>query len=228
MKAADIMVTNVVTISPDTTVADAADILLKNRISGVPVVDGGRLVGILSEGDLLRRVEARTERRRSWWLEMLTGTDRLAAEYVKSHANKVRDVMTTDIVSATDTAELDEIADLLERHHIKRVPIVRNGQMVGIVSRANLLQALASKRDRSTSPTSDDRAIREEILRRIKEAPWGTAWGLNVTVQAGVVDLWGGVTSEEQKAAIRIAAETVSGVKQVNTNLFVQHYQSGL
>lgn len=228
MNAADIMVTDVITISPDTSVAEAAALLLKHRISGIPVVENGVLVGILSEGDLLRRVESRTERRRSWWLEMFTGTDTLAAEYVKSHSKSVRDVMTADVISAPDTASLAEVADLLERHHIKRIPIVRNGNMVGLVSRANLLQALASLRAGVEAPTSDDRAIRDEILRRIKAAPWGVAWGINVTVKGGVVDLWGGVTSEEQKSAMRVAAETVPGVRQVNSNLFVQHFQSGV
>lgn len=228
MKASDIMVTDVVSVAPDATIADAAALLLKHRISGVPVVDNGRLVGILSEGDLLRRVESRTERRRSWWLEMFTGTDTLAAEYVKSHGNKVRDVMTTDVVSAPHDASLADIADLMERHHIKRIPVVRNGTMVGLISRANLLQALASMRGSVAAPSVDDRAIREEVLNRIKAAPWGVAWGLNVTVKDGVVDLWGGVTSEEQKSAIRIAAETMPGVKKVNTNLFVQTYQTGI
>lgn len=229
MKAADIMVTDVITVSPDTPVAEAADVLLRNRISGVPVVDANdHILGIVSEGDLMRRIEAHTERRRSWWLEMFVSGDTLASEYVKSHGRKVADIMTRNVVTARETSPLSEIADLLERHRVKRLPIVRDGKLVGIISRANLLQAMASLRDRLKAPDTDDRTLRDQVLARIKAAPWGRPWGINVTVQDGVVDLWGGVTSQEQRDAFRIAAETTPGVREVKDNLFVHNYQSGV
>ncbi len=228
MHAADVMVTEVVTVTPETTVTEVADILLQNRISGVPVVDKGRLVGIISEGDLLRRTEANTQRRRSWWLEMLVGGDRLASEYIKSHGRKVADVMTRDVVTASEDTQLSEIADILERHHIKRLPIMRQGALVGIISRANLLQAFASMRSQAQPSPKDDQSVRQQVLARIKAAPWGKPWGINVTVRDGVVDLWGGVLSQEQKDAFRIAAESTPGVREVKDNLVVQTYQAGL
>lgn len=228
MHAADVMVTEVITVTPETTVTEVADLLLQNRISGVPVIDDGRLVGIISEGDLIRRAEANTQRRRSWWLEMLVGGDTLASEYVKSHGRKAADIMTRDVVTATEDTPLSEIADLLERHHIKRVPILRSGALVGIISRANLLQALASMRGKAEPSAKDDQSIREQVLARIRAAPWGKPWGINVTVRNGVVDLWGGVLSQEQKDAFRVAAEGTPGVREVKDNLIVQTYQAGL
>jgi CBS domain-containing protein len=146
MKAADVMVSAVISVRPNARVEEVAGILLASRISAVPVIDEqGELLGIVSEGDLMRRAEAGTDRSRSWWLEYLTGKQVLAAEYVKSHSHKVTDVMTRSVITATPDTSLSEIATLLERNRIKRVPIVQNGKVVGIVSRANLLQALAEK-----------------------------------------------------------------------------------
>src|SRR6516164_850700 len=160
MKAADVMMSNVITVGPDATVQEVADILLKNRISGVPVIGGqGELVGIVSEGDLLRRPEAGTVRRSPWWLGLLASNEGLAADYIKSHSRKVEDVMTRRVVTATPETPVAEVATLLEKHAIKRVPIVKDGKMVGIVSRANLLQALAALK--SVPPdTTDDASIR--------------------------------------------------------------------
>ena len=150
MKAADVMVSAVISVRPNARVEEVASILLANRISAVPVIDDqDELVGIVSEGDLMRRAEAGTERSRSWWLEYLTGKQVLASEYVKSHSHKVTDVMTPSVITATPETALGEIAMLLERNRIKRVPIVQNGKVVGIVSRANLLQALAGMKERS-------------------------------------------------------------------------------
>jgi len=143
MKAADVMVSAVISVRPNARVEEVAGILLASRISAVPVIDEqGELLGIVSEGDLMRRAEAGTDRSRSWWLEYLTGKQVLAAEYVKSHSHKVTDVMTRSVITATPDTSLSEIATLLERNRIKRVPIVQNGKVVGIVSRANLLQLL--------------------------------------------------------------------------------------
>src|SRR5215470_1689127 len=163
MKAADVMVWGVTSVRPNARVEEVASTLLANRISAVPVIDEqGELVGLVSEGDLMRRVEAGTDRSRSWWLVYLTGKQVLAAEYVKSHSHKVTDVMTRSVITATPETPLSEIATLLERNRIKRVPIVQNGKVVGIVSRANLLQVLATMPAKdATTPHADDLEIRD-------------------------------------------------------------------
>ena len=173
MKAADIMVANVITVSPNDRVRDVAGILLTNRISAVPVVDErGKLVGIVSEGDLMQHVEAGSERRRSWWLELSTGNETLAAEYVKAHSRKVTDVMTREVISAGPDTPIGDIAALLEKNGIKRVPIVKDGKIVGIVSRANLIQSLASFRNEIGPEPLDDSTLREKVLARLKGQPW--------------------------------------------------------
>lgn len=221
MNASDIMVTDVITTSPDTSVREAAEILLENHVSALPVVDEtGSLVGVLSEGDLVRRMEIGTERRRSWWLELFGSDAARGTEYIKSHARKVRDVMTKRVVSATEDTSVGEIASLLERNGIKRVPIVRDGKVVGLVSRANLVRAFASipAAELPTMKTSD-RDLREQVIQRIKAQPWGMPWLMNVTVESGAVELWGFVSSEQERQAIRVAAETTPGVVSVVDNL---------
>jgi CBS domain-containing protein len=222
MKAADVMITAVISVRPNARVEEVASTLLANRISAVPVIDEqGELLGIVSEGDLMRRAEAGTERRRSWWLEQLTGKQVLAAEYVRSHSHKVTDVMTRSVITATPETPLGEIATLLEKNRIKRVPIVQNGKVEGIVSRANLLQALASMPAKSAPTTSvRDSEIRRNVLSRLNAERWRPSM-LNVTVRDGTVDLWGLVTSNDEKKAARIAVESTPGVKSINDNLMV-------
>jgi CBS domain-containing protein len=224
------MVTNVVTVRPDDTVREAARLLLKHRISGAPVVDdSGRLVGVISEADLIRRVEIGTERRRSSWLELLTGNANLAAEYLKAHARKVEDVMSCNVIVATPNMQLTEIARLLEKHKIKRVPIVEGEKVVGVVSRANLLQALAGTPEKtSRKGKSTDSVIRGKVIARLSKEPWAVIEQFNVTVHDGVVELWGIVGSEQQKEAIKVAAEITPGVRAVTNNLSVGTIVSGL
>jgi CBS domain-containing protein len=202
MKAADVMVSAIISVRPNARVEEVASILLANRISAVPVIDDqDELLGIVSEGDLMRRAEAGTDRSRSWWLEYLTGKQVLAAEYVKSHSHKVTDVMTRSVITATPETPLGEIVMLLERNGIKRVPIVQNGKVVGIVSRANLLQALAGMPAKNAAaPSAGDSQIREEVLSRLNAQLWRPSM-LNVTVRDGTVDLWGFVTSDDEKKA---------------------------
>jgi len=190
MKARDVMVSPVISVKPSCTVKEVAKTLLERRISAVPVVDDtGKLVGIVSEGDLMHRAEIGTQRRHSWWLRVLTGDDALAAEYTKAHARTVADVMTRDVITASPDTPLHEIAALLERHSIKRVPIVRDGALLGIVSRANLLQALASRKPLDIKLSDTD--TRDRILAHLNNQPWAHTLLLNVTVNGGVVDLWG-------------------------------------
>src|SRR5262249_741785 len=225
MKAADVMVSAVITVGPDCSVQDVAETLLENRISAVPVVaNGGGLVGIVSEGDLIRRTEMETDRRRSRWIALLIGAQPLAAEFVKSHARRVADVM----IEPPDTP-LRHIAALLEKNGIKRVPIVSNGKLVGIVSRANLVQALASARKEiKAAAATSDRMIREELLSRLRKEPWARTSRLNVIVHDGTVELRGAVRSRAEKQAIRLAAELTPGVRAVNDNLIVESVASTL
>lgn len=224
MKAVDVMTTNVVSVGPETSVREVADILLARHISAVPVVgQSGELMGIVSEGDLMRRTEGDTERHRSWWLELFTSSEMSAAEFVRLHSDKVSDVMKRKVITAEPDTPLAEIAALLERNAIKRVPIIKNGNVVGIVSRANLLQALASvRRDISAATTTNDSTIRENVTARLKAQSWTGTWPINIIVHDGTVELWGLVESEAQKMAVRVAVEQTDGVRTVNDNRVVR------
>jgi len=220
VKIRDIMSQPVRTVRPETPFKDVVDCLVRSEVSSVPVVDdGGRVVGIVTEADLLHRAEAGTERPVSWWLSLISGDRALAEYYVKSHAMKVKDVMTRDVKTADPETPLYEIADLFEEEHIKRVPIVsKGGDLVGIVSRANIIQAVASARPKLEVSLSDA-AIRKNLLEELKKQPWSHVHRLNVTVKGGIVDLWGFVESEKERQAITVAAETISGVTGVNDHL---------
>ena len=228
MKAADVMVTNVISVTPDVLVQDVAYILLSNRISAVPIVDDdGELLGIVSEGDLMRRAETGTGRHRPWWLAMLTGRDIRALDYAKEHSRRITDVMTSKVVTATPDTPLRDIATLLEKNGIKRVPIVKDGKMVGIVSRANLLQALASSRIPQDVDVGDS-AIRASLVARLQAASWVNAALINVIVQDGTADLWGIVDTEAEKKAVRVAAEITPGVRGINDHLIIRPAESGV
>ena len=173
MKALDVMVRDVVTISPDADVKEAIRLLGEHDISALPVVDAdGAVVGVISEGDLIRRDEIGTEKRRPWWLEAVTPASTLAEEFAKSHGRRVSEVMSTHVVSASEETPLGEIATLLEKHRIKRVPIMRDGKLVGIVSRSNLIQAVASQHPETDGNAEKDREIRLELLSRLGNQPW--------------------------------------------------------
>jgi CBS-domain-containing membrane protein len=229
MNASSIMVSDVITVKPDDTVQDVAGILLVNRISAVPVVDdSGKIVGIVSEGDLLRRSENRTEHERPWWLKLLMGRELLAAEFIKEYGRKVADVMTREVISAVPDTPVADIATLLERHRIKRVPIVQNGKIVGIVSRANLIQGLAVGRNKSLEPqTVADAELRDKLVSRLKAEPWVRPSLVNITVTDGTVDLWGIVDSPTEKHALRVAVEVTPGVRAVNDNVLVRPAGTG-
>jgi CBS domain-containing protein len=216
MKARDVMVTSVVIVPPNMLVKDVAKLMVQRRISAVPVVDeSDKLVGLVSEGDLVRRTELGTEVQRAPWLTFFMGPNKLAAEYVKAHGRKVADVMTRAVITANPGTPLQEIAALMEKNSIKRVPIVTKGQLVGLVTRANLVQAVATAgRTLATQPS--DSAIRQSLLEHLKKQPWAHTSLVNVIVQDGIVDLWGMAVSDTEKQAFRVAAEGIPGVKAVH------------
>ena len=223
MNAADVMVSKVITVGPDASVATIAETLLANRISAVPVIDdNSALLGIVSEGDLIHRVETGTERPRAWWLEFFIGKDALAREFIKSHGRKAADVMTRPVITVKPDTPLGELASLLEKHRIKRVPVVKGGKIVGIVSRANLVQALVTLGTGiKPSASANDSILRADLLGRLRLQPWWTN-SINVIVKEGIVELWGYVDSQAASDAIRIAVEEAPGVRQVSNNLAIE------
>jgi CBS domain-containing protein len=205
----------VATTTPETTVEEVATLMINLRISGVPVLDrSGQLVGIVTEGDLLRRAETGTEHRRSRWSEWFSANSQLAAEYIKSHARRVEDIMTREVVSVGQLATLGEIAERMETKRIKRVPVVHDGKIVGIVSRADLLQVLASGGAASADEKSDS-LIREQLLAELRTQVWANAAESNVVVSDGVVHFWGTVGSEEERRALRVVAENIPAVRGI-------------
>jgi CBS domain-containing protein len=229
MRAKDIMTRSVVSIGPEATVLQAARLMLQQHISGLPVIDrAGKLVGVLSEGDFLRRSETGTARRRSRWLEFLMGPGRIAADYIHSHGNNVSEVMTKDVKTVDENATVEDIVQLMEKHRIKRVPVLRGGRVVGIVTRSNLLQAMVSLA-RSAPPTApDDSAIREQLLALMQKEQWAPASTVNIVVRDGVVELWGMIFDERQREALKVAAENIPGVNAVNDHLVWIEPTSGL
>jgi len=216
MKAADVMVRDVVTVTPDTPVIDAAKLMAQNDISALPVIDDGRrLVGLISEADLMRREEIGTDVKRPWWIEAMTPATSLAAEFTKSHGKRVAEVMSTNVITAAEDTALSEIAATLERNRIKRLPIVHDGELVGIVSRANLIQALASSQLTAHDGLDESRVIRQELLSRLREQTWTDFGDRNVIVSDREVHLWGLVGSEAERKALIAIAEGVPGVAGV-------------
>jgi CBS domain-containing protein len=214
MLAIDIMTPAVVTATPETTVPELCRLMLESRISALPVVDqAGAVVGMITEGDLLRRCESGTEKKRPVWAELFVSNSQLAAEYVKAHGRKAKDIMTPEVVTVAESTPLREIADLFEKHGIKRVPVLREKRLVGMVSRANLVQALVAGLATTTpAAPADDAAIRAKLVAEFADKSWRPS---NVIVRNGIVHLWGEVTSEEERAAMRVTAENMPGVKGV-------------
>jgi CBS domain-containing protein len=228
MKAADVMSHQVVTVRNDTPLSDAVKLMLKFGVSGLPVVDvNGTPVGILTEGDLLRRAETGTERKRSRWLEFLLGPGKMASDYVHTHGRKVQDVMTTSLISVTPGTPLAEIVGTMERRHIKRVPVVANSRIVGIVSRANLMQALLSVADAVPPAQHCDEEIRARLWAELEKSGWAPMGLINVFVRDGVVHLHGTITEGSERDALRVMAENIPGVREVHDHLAWCDYLTG-
>jgi CBS domain-containing protein len=215
MEAREVMTRDVVTVGPDATVGEIAAILVRNRISAVPVVSGTQLLGIVSQTDLAHRSETGTEKRRKWWLEIFADPDAKAREYVKSHGLRARDVMTRFVVSVREGASLAEVADVLDTHGIRQVPVMSDGRLVGMISRADLVRKLAEARVAAPAPRPDNGALQKAIWDQINAEPWLKSAFVNLAVKDGVVEVWGAVDSEEQHRALKVVVEGVPGVQKV-------------
>jgi CBS domain-containing protein len=227
MKTGDVMTPRVITIEADAPILLAADVMLQNRISGLPVVSPkGELVGVVTEGDFVRRGETGTQRRRSRWLEFFIGPGRLAEEYVRASGRKVAEVMTANPVTVTEDTPLNEAVDLMERHRIKRLPVLRDGRLAGIITRANIMHALVSLATEARASPTDDATIRQQILAEFDKQSWAPM--CNAVVRDGVVELWGVITDDRQRRALIVATENVPGVKAVRDHLVWIEPQSGL
>jgi len=229
MYAKDVMTRAVISVQPGASVLQAVRLMLQKKISGLPVIDNaGRLVGIVTEGDLLRRAETGTQRQRPRWLEFLLGPGRMADEYVRTHAKKVDDIMTPEPATVGEGTGLDDIVKLMERRRIKRLPVVRDGKVVGIVSRANLLHALATLVPEAPPAGKADAAIRERLIADLNNEKWAPVAALDINVRHGVVELWGTITDERERQALIVAAENVSGVKAVRDHVVWVEPMSGM
>lgn len=219
MRAHQIMTTDVITVTPHTTIDKAAKIMLQTHVSGLPVVDDdGKLVGIISERDFLRRSEIGTGRKRPAWLEFFMGPGRAAADFVHERGRKVEDVMTPDPITVDEETPLDELVRLMEKNDIKRLPVMSGRMVKGIVTRSNLLQAVASMAHEIPDPTADDDHIRDRILRTVNKTDWRPI-GFEVTVRNGIVHVHGIITTDEARRASIVAAENTAGVKEVHDHL---------
>lgn len=228
MKARDIMTGHVVSVTPESTLSDFVDVLLKNRISGVPVITTkGNLVGMITESDCLNRAEMGTEKKQSFWRSLLTDPESRAEKYIRAHGRKVSEVMSRNIITATEDTDVSEIIHLMEKHQVKRIPIVTGNTVVGIVSRANIVQAMASLLHAVDTDVSDEN-LRAKVLEALAELPWPAKTFVNATVKDGVVDLWGVFTSYRQDESAVVAAENVPGVKGVHNHLAWVDPMSGL
>ncbi len=216
LTAIDIMTRDVISVTPDTSVRDIAKLLYTRHISGVPVIDReNRVIGIVGEGDLIGHAEVAGEQRRSWWLSaFLNNSNTLARDYIKTHGRIAADVMTPTVITVALTASIAQIAKILDRHRIKRVPVVDEGKLVGIVTRGDLLQALATAHD-AKSATIDDSTIRGRLLSELERRRWAHLLCKEIIVQDGVVNVFGVVETEDERRALRLAVENVPDVQRV-------------
>ena len=217
MLAKDVMTTKVISVTPDDTILRAIRLMLQNKISGLPVVDAsGELVGIVTEGDFLRRSETATEHRPPRWIEFLMGSGPLAVEYVHANARKVGEVMTTEVRSVAEDLSLADIVDLMEKYHVRRVPVLRGKTLVGIISRSNIVRAVAVVGRQKAKPviSADDDQIRQRLIQSLGKQRWAPGT-MNIEVRGGTVTLKGILFDDRERDALRVAAENVAGVKDV-------------
>ncbi|MDP3078881.1 CBS domain-containing protein [Bradyrhizobium sp.] len=229
MRAHQIMTRKVITVKADTSIREAADLMLQHHISGLPVVDqAGKLLGIVSEGDFMRRSEIGTQGPRIRWLDFLMGAGKSAEDFVHAYGRKVGEIMTKDdLFTVTEDMPLEQLVRLMEREHVKRLPVLRGDALVGIVTRSDLLGAVASLARDVPDPTADDDHIRNRVFSSIEQNEWRPLQ-LGVTVRDGIVHLSGMITDERFRRAAIVAAENVPGVKLVHDHLYLFDATSGL
>jgi CBS domain-containing protein len=228
MRAHQIMTRPVITVTPETTILEAAKTMLRRHVSGLPVVDAaGTLVGIVSEGDFIHRGEIGTQRQRGWFMRFILGPGQAATDFVREHGGKIAEIMTVNPLTIAEDTPLEKIVELMEKHHVKRLPVTRGDELVGIVSRANLLQAVASLARQVPDPTADDDHIRNRIINTLEKNDW-CPFGLSVIVRGGIVHLSGVITEERSRQAAIVAAESVAGVKKVHDHLCWVDTMSGM
>ena len=229
MKVADAMTRSVISVRPEATVREAVALMLRARISGLPVIDAeGTLRGIVTEGDFLRRAETGTERRRPRWLEIVLGPGAKAQAYAEAHARRVETVMTAEVATVAPDTPLDEAVRLMEKRHVKRLPVVENDRVVGIIARANLLHALAQIAPEIPPAALSDKAIRERLNAELEKHSWARHGLVDATVRNGVVELWGTIFDEREREALKVAAENVPGVTAVRDHLMWMEPFSGI
>lgn len=222
MQAQDAMTKDVVTVSPEATVGEIAGLLVAHRISAVPVVsDDRRVIGIVSQTDLGHRSETGTEKKRKWWLEAFADPSAKAREFIKSHGLKARDIMSRFVVSVAPEASLAEVADALDSHRIRQVPVMKDGKLAGMISRADLVRKLAEVKVTTSAVRSDSGALQKVIWNQIKAQSWLHSGYVSVAVRDGVVELWGAVDTEDQRHALRVLVEGVPGVARVEDRVSV-------
>lgn len=220
MKAPDIMTRDVATVSPDTSVRDIAALMVEKHISGVPVLtDDGKIIGMVSESDLLHRAEVGTERKHKWWFRTFADPNAAAHEYAKAHGLKAHDVMSRYVISVRDDAELRDVADILDKQRIKRVPVVHEGRLVGIITRGDLVRALSQVQISKTAKKIDNAALHKTLHDRIRTLSWINDSYIHLTVNDGVVELWGFVVSTDQQNALLALVEETDGVSRVEDKL---------
>jgi CBS domain-containing protein len=228
MRTHQIMTRKVISVGTATSIVEAANVMLENHVSGLPVIDeAGRLVGIVSQGDFIRRAEIGTQRKRGRWLKFLLGPGKAASDFVHERGRKVEEIMTPEPLTVTEDATLEDIVELMERYNVKRLPVVRGDKLVGIVTRSNLLQAVAELARDVPDPTADDDHIRNHIIASIEKNDWAP-YGLSVIARNGNVHLSGVITNEQSRQAAIVAAENVSGVKKVHDHLCWVEPMSGM
>jgi CBS domain-containing protein len=222
MNAAELMTRDLVTVRPEAPLADAIRLMLEHRVSGLPVVEeGGRLVGLLTEGDLLHRAETGTDTVRMGWLKAIIARGRMAEQYVHTHGRRVQDAMTRDVLTVGEASSLDDVIRIMESRRVRRVPVVEGGLLVGIVSRSDLVRALGAALDRARAaePGQGDDAMREGILAEMARHRWAPGQNVEVIVTDGLVEFRGMIFDERMRDALRVIAEGVPGVKAVRDNL---------
>jgi len=219
MKAADVMTSPIVAVRTDATLSQAVRLMVDNRISGLPVLDeAGHLAGILTEGDLLRRAETETAASRVGWFGVFFAPGRLAGEYVQTHSRRVQDVMTQEVVTVVEDTPVAEITEMMRNRRIKRLPVLRDDAVIGIVSRSDMLRVLLQKLD-VPAPTASDAEIRDQVLKELAAQPWAPRRSLSIAVTDGVVEIDGVVFDVREHDAVRVLAENVPGVRSVENRV---------